>query len=84
MVTSIYIEYFDKIGRKSAAAGLSVSRLPVFTDAEKAALKGSSDFFGLNTYSSELAKEQINDDKLISYDTDKDTYTYQDAYNWYG
>lgn len=73
-----------QIARKSAAAGLSVSRLPTFTDAEKAALKGSSDFFGLNFYSSELVREQINDDKLVGYDTDKDTASYQDAVNWYG
>lgn len=56
----------------------------MFTEAEKAELKGSADFFGLNFYSSELVNEQINPDNLVSYDTDKDVYAYQDKENWYG
>jgi len=34
-------------------------RLPHFTDQERAALRGSSDFFGLNHYMSELAQPEM-------------------------
>ncbi len=74
----------SQIGRKSAAAGLPQSRLPVFTEAEKVELAGSSDFFGLNFYSSEIVREQIYPDTLVDYTTDKDAATYQDKENWYG
>ncbi|XP_046442120.1 lactase-phlorizin hydrolase-like [Daphnia pulex] len=74
----------DLIGRKSTAAGLPQSRLPVFTEAEKIELKGSSDFFGLNFYSSEIVREELFDDTLVDYTTDKDAVAYQDKENWYG
>lgn len=74
----------DLIGRKSAAAGLQQSRLPVFTSEELDELKGSADFFGLNFYSSEYVKEQIYPDTLVGYDTDKNTAAFQDKENWYG
>lgn len=74
----------DKIGQKSAAAGLSQSRLPVFTAAEKQQLNGSADFFGLNFYSSEYVKEQIYPSNLVGYETDKDIVAFQDKENWYG
>ena len=37
------------------------SKLPVFTDEEKAMLKDSSDFFGLNTYSTMVAEQARGD-----------------------
>lgn len=73
-----------QIGRKSTAAGLPQSRLPVFTEAEKTELKGSADFFGLNFYSSEIVREELFDDTLVDYNTDKDAIAYQDKENWYG
>ncbi|KAH9490978.1 hypothetical protein Btru_032374 [Bulinus truncatus] len=40
-----------RVAERSAAQGLSQSRLPAFTDDEKKLINGSSDFFGLNFYS---------------------------------
>lgn len=40
------------IDRKSAAEGRTFSRLPTFTDAQKAFVRGTSDFIALNYYSS--------------------------------
>lgn len=37
-------------------------KLPEFTDAEKKMIKGSSDFFGLNHYTTMLASESIGED----------------------
>jgi lactase-phlorizin hydrolase len=79
-----WFEHRLQIGRKSTAAGLPQSRLPVFTEAEKIELKGSSDFFGLNFYSSEIVREELFDDTLVDYTTDKDAVAYQDKENWYG
>lgn len=45
----------ENIGAKSAAQGYARSRLPEFTEEEKAYVRGTSDYFGLNHYSSKLA-----------------------------
>ncbi|XP_013415022.1 myrosinase 1 [Lingula anatina] len=42
------------VGNRSKAENLNQSRLPEFTDDEKARIKGTFDFFGLNTYSTNL------------------------------
>lgn len=44
----------DNIDRKSAAEGRRFSRLPVFTEEQKAFVKNTSDFLALNYYSSSL------------------------------
>ena len=46
----------DIIGNRSLAQGFESSRLPIFSIEEKAMLKGSADFFGLNMYTSDLAQ----------------------------
>jgi lactase-phlorizin hydrolase len=72
-----------QIARKSAAAGLKQSRLPSFTTEEKIQLKGSADFFGINPYTAEYVREKIYDDTLVGFDTDQDTFAFQDKENWY-
>ncbi|XP_071507382.1 lactase/phlorizin hydrolase-like [Diadema antillarum] len=70
----------EKIGTKSAAQGYNESRLPVFTEDEKAQIKGTSDFFGLNHYTSNYAVdngENLNSNP--SYWEDSDVGTWQDA-----
>ncbi|KAJ8715708.1 hypothetical protein PYW07_010190 [Mythimna separata] len=48
-------ELSETIAAKSAAQGFSRSRLPEFTEEEKAFVRGSYDFFGVNHYTTVLA-----------------------------
>lgn len=41
--------------------GLNTSRLPAFTEEEKRMLKGTSDFFCVNIYDSEVVRNLTND-----------------------
>ena len=45
----------QKIDAKSEESGFSESRLPRFTEQESLEIMNSSDFFGLNHYTSSLA-----------------------------
>ncbi|CAH0697036.1 unnamed protein product [Spodoptera exigua] len=47
-------ELSDKIAVKSAQQGYPRSRLPMFTEEEKAFVRGASDFFGVNHYTAYL------------------------------
>nr|WPM03621.1 glycoside hydrolase family 1 [Phyllotreta armoraciae] len=46
----------ERVAARSAAEGRNRSRLPEFTDEEKAQLKHSTDFFALNTYTGNLVE----------------------------
>lgn len=61
--------YFKQtyIGARSLAQGLSQSRLPVFTEEEKQKLAKSSDFFGLNSYTTNLIYNSFTSNVSISY-----------------
>ncbi|XP_072173496.1 lactase/phlorizin hydrolase-like [Diadema setosum] len=69
-----------QVGNKSLAQGLSQSRLPEFTEEEKAFNRGTGDFFGLNAYTSTVCREQINTDGP-NYEGDQDVSRYQPD-NW--
>ncbi|CAG0894932.1 unnamed protein product [Darwinula stevensoni] len=73
----------DKIGEKSEAQGYPESRLPAFTAEEQEMLAGSSDFFGLNTYTSSYANNLVHDSECVSYACDSDTQISSDP-SWYG
>ncbi|CAK1544192.1 unnamed protein product [Leptosia nina] len=76
----------DYISAKSAAQGFYRSRLPQFTAEEVALIKGSSDFFGLNHYTTTIAYRNESLDGLHpspSYPDDMNTGQYQPS-NWVG
>ena len=75
----------QKIDAKSAAQGFAESRLPQFTEEESLEIMNSSDFFGLNHYTSSLVYPTPKSDispATISWFTDDDVNEYQDA-KWY-
>uniref|UniRef100_A0A1Y9J107 Cytosolic beta-glucosidase n=1 Tax=Anopheles quadriannulatus TaxID=34691 RepID=A0A1Y9J107_ANOQN len=72
----------DRIGNLSMQQGFKKSRLPVFTAEELTKLKGSSDFFGYNGYTTNLV--YMNDEantanfRVPSFDHDRNTVDFQD------
>jgi lactase-phlorizin hydrolase len=62
----------QKIAEKSAAEGRNESRLPVFTDDEKAYILGTHDFFGLNHYTTQLVTNYDHGTEWPSWDYDRD------------
>uniref|UniRef100_A0AAR5P5R5 Cytosolic beta-glucosidase n=1 Tax=Dendroctonus ponderosae TaxID=77166 RepID=A0AAR5P5R5_DENPD len=60
------------VDARSELEGYSYSRLPKFTEEEIQYIKGTSDFFSVNTYSAYLAHHQHNWDESI--DPDEVTY----------
>ncbi|ETN64735.1 lactase-phlorizin hydrolase [Anopheles darlingi] len=72
----------ERIAKLSQEQGFAKSRLPEFTPEEIAKLKGSSDFFGYNGYTTNLV--YMNDEansanfREPSFDHDRNTVDYQD------
>ncbi|KAL4702048.1 hypothetical protein ACJJTC_012496 [Scirpophaga incertulas] len=58
------IEVKRNIAYKSAEQGYSKSRLPVLSNSEITFIRGSSDFFGVNTYTSKLAYRDASLDEM--------------------
>lgn len=67
-----------RVAQKSKEQGYSTSRLPEFTEDEKTFIKGSSDFFGVNHYTSFLvsANNYKDDYRVPSLLDDLDTGMY--------
>ncbi|XP_045519129.1 myrosinase 1-like isoform X1 [Pieris brassicae] len=63
----------ERINNLSISQGFSRSRLPVFTPQEVEMLRGSSDFFGLNHYTSILASSSLMEDGWAVPSLDHDT-----------
>uniref|UniRef100_H2YY83 beta-glucosidase n=1 Tax=Ciona savignyi TaxID=51511 RepID=H2YY83_CIOSA len=66
-----------------AAQGEATSRLPELTTQEKSLIFGTSDFFGLNHYTTNLAYETFSPDRIneVSYYEDREANTEQD-FTW--
>lgn len=65
------------IANRSAIQGFPRSRLPAFTDKQKAELKGTYDYFAVNMYTSFMARAYPKSNiSLIgwSYDAEVDSY----------
>ncbi|CAM9215890.1 unnamed protein product [Choristocarpus tenellus] len=58
----VYFGDYPEVMRKRCG-----SRLPKFTEEEKNLLRGSSDFFGLNHYSSDLAEDDSGPGRYVSH-----------------
>ncbi|XP_018320182.1 myrosinase 1-like [Agrilus planipennis] len=69
----------DYIGNQSSAQGLSKSRLPQFTSDEIEYIKGTSDFFGLNHYTSRLTRNSPASNNSVSFDNDLQTEQWFDS-----
>ena len=71
-----------QIDAKSEAQGFQESRLPHFSDEESAMILGSSDFLGMNFYTSEVVYPETSDISDVSFYADQDVRTYQDE-SWF-
>ena len=72
----------DKIDAKSKAQGYPSSRLPMFTEEESELIRNSSDFLGINFYTSEIVFPHNEGIEDVSYHNDDDVIMYKDP-NWY-
>ena len=69
-----------KVGilRKSEEQGFVESRLPQFSDEDSAMILGSSDFLGMNFYTSAIVYPEIADINDVSFYSDQDVSSYQE------
>lgn len=56
----------QRVAHRSKLEGYNESRLPVFTEAEKQMLKGSMDFFSVNTGWSYLVKAVVEEPPVVN------------------
>ncbi|XP_076119842.1 lactase/phlorizin hydrolase-like isoform X2 [Alosa pseudoharengus] len=61
-----------QVGNKSDLQGLEVSRLPTFTDEDKAYIQGTADFFSINAYTTKVVHHVTTGLSPPSYETDQD------------
>ncbi len=85
MVIGMYENIFLQIDEKSALQGFPESRLPTFTAEESEEIAGSSDFLGINHYTTALTYPTPPEDidlNDVSWFADADVIDYQDS-KWY-
>ncbi len=75
-------EFLTQVDANSADQGYDPSRLPNFTKAESAMVLGSSDFLGINFYTSSLVEPKDFSIEDHSYYADMAVETSHDE-NWY-
>ncbi|KAG5283403.1 hypothetical protein AALO_G00041690 [Alosa alosa] len=61
-----------QVGNKSDLQGLEVSRLPTFTDEDKAYIQGTAEFFSINAYTTKVVHHVTTGLSSPSYETDQD------------
>uniref|UniRef100_A0A671PTB2 beta-glucosidase n=1 Tax=Sinocyclocheilus anshuiensis TaxID=1608454 RepID=A0A671PTB2_9TELE len=61
-----------QVGNKSELQGLPNSRLPSFTDEDKAFIQGTADVFCINTYTTKVVRHVTSRLNIESYETDQD------------
>ncbi|KAF4108762.1 hypothetical protein G5714_009835 [Onychostoma macrolepis] len=61
-----------QVGNKSELQGLTESRLPSFTDEDKAFIQGTADVFCVNTYTTKVVRHVTSRLDIESYQTDQD------------
>lgn len=69
----------QRVAYRSKLEGYSTSRLPQFTAAEKQMLKGTMDFFSINTYWSGLVKAIPNEPPIVKPTKRKNDWWAQDV-----
>ncbi|XP_075140639.1 lactase/phlorizin hydrolase-like isoform X1 [Leptodactylus fuscus] len=70
-----------QIANKSELQGLQSSRLPVFTDEEKAYIQGTADVFSINVYATKIVQHKTTRLVPPSFETDLDI-TSEYSVNW--
>ncbi|XP_053686547.1 lactase/phlorizin hydrolase-like [Sabethes cyaneus] len=77
----------DRVGNLSLLQGFSSSRMPQFTEDEIEKLKGSSDYFGINTYTTSIVYsndvENSANYRIPSFDHDRNAVGFQNQ-EWPG
>ncbi|XP_018320189.2 myrosinase 1-like [Agrilus planipennis] len=69
----------EYIGNRSAIQGFSRSRLPQFTSDEIEYIRGTSDFFGINHYSTALVEYSPATDNVVSNNNDMEIVMFRNS-----
>ena len=72
----------SKIDDKSQAQGFQESRLPQFSAEDSAMIYNSSDFLGINFYTSNVVYTQESDIATVDWSADQDVAAYQVSSDW--
>lgn len=74
----------ERVAKTSKEQGFDRSRLPVFTSEDIDLIRGSSDFFGLNHYTTQLVRSGRDEKNLVpSYEDDIGVTAFMDS-SWTG
>lgn len=73
----------DRMSRRSKNYGFSYSLLPEFTDSEKAYIKGTYDFLGVNIYTAALVRAGNANPNTMGFFSDVEAILYQPP-EWIG
>ena len=68
-----------QVGNKSELQGLSVSRLPSFTEEEKTYIRGTADVFSINHYTTKIVRHATPKLSPPSYEFDRDIVEEEDS-----